>query len=183
MLIGCAAVLAVGSVVLYVTQRKLMYQEFDRDLYRASRGFLARRMPRFGRGPRTQPAAKLPEGIDAYQVYREEARYLERTAPWVERVGLQYIKDALLDDATRIRLRPSSTGTSALKLPSAFVISCDAGSPVLRFWTVTWTSSSPLSDWPRRRSASPGPGTPAPTSLSGSWSGSSGPARRRCRDG
>lgn len=73
LLIGCAAVLAVGSVVLYVTQRKLMYQEFDRELYRASRGFLARRMPRFGRGPRTQPAATLPEGIDAYQVYREEA--------------------------------------------------------------------------------------------------------------
>ena len=32
------------------------------------------------------------------QKYREEARYLERTAPWVERVGLQYIKDVLLDD-------------------------------------------------------------------------------------
>jgi len=35
------------------------------------------------------------------QKYREEARYLERTAPWVERVGLQYIKDALFDEATR----------------------------------------------------------------------------------
>jgi nitrite reductase (NADH) large subunit len=33
------------------------------------------------------------------QKYREEARYLERTAPWVERVGLQSIKDVLLDDA------------------------------------------------------------------------------------
>lgn len=33
------------------------------------------------------------------QKYREEARYLERTAPWVERVGLQYIKDVLLDDS------------------------------------------------------------------------------------
>ena len=32
------------------------------------------------------------------QKYREEARYLERTAPWVERVGLQSIKDVLLDD-------------------------------------------------------------------------------------
>ncbi|MEJ2212532.1 MAG: nitrite reductase large subunit NirB [Gammaproteobacteria bacterium] len=32
------------------------------------------------------------------QKYREEARYLERTAPWVERVGLQYLKDVILDD-------------------------------------------------------------------------------------
>ena len=33
------------------------------------------------------------------QVYREEARYLERTAPWVERVGLAYIKGRVVDDA------------------------------------------------------------------------------------
>ncbi|MFD1625339.1 nitrite reductase large subunit NirB [Azospirillum griseum] len=33
------------------------------------------------------------------QLYREEARYLERTAPWVERVGLDHIKRALVDDA------------------------------------------------------------------------------------
>jgi nitrite reductase (NADH) large subunit len=35
------------------------------------------------------------------QKYREEARYLERTAPWVERVGLQYIKDAIMDQEQR----------------------------------------------------------------------------------
>ncbi len=35
------------------------------------------------------------------QKYREEARYLERTAPWVERVGLQYIKDAIFDEQQR----------------------------------------------------------------------------------
>jgi nitrite reductase [NAD(P)H] large subunit len=35
------------------------------------------------------------------QKYREEARYLERTAPWVERVGLQYIKDAMFDEQQR----------------------------------------------------------------------------------
>ena len=35
------------------------------------------------------------------QKYREEARYLERTAPWVERVGLQYIKDAMFDETQR----------------------------------------------------------------------------------
>ncbi len=32
------------------------------------------------------------------QLYREEARYLERTAPWVERVGLAYIKQRILED-------------------------------------------------------------------------------------
>ena len=33
------------------------------------------------------------------QLYREEARYLERTAPWLERVGLTYVKKRLIDDA------------------------------------------------------------------------------------
>lgn len=33
------------------------------------------------------------------QKYREEAHYLERTAPWVERVGLSSIKAVILDDA------------------------------------------------------------------------------------
>ena len=33
------------------------------------------------------------------QLYREQAHYLERTAPWVERVGLNYIKQQVLDDA------------------------------------------------------------------------------------
>jgi nitrite reductase (NADH) large subunit len=32
------------------------------------------------------------------QLYREEAHYLERTAPWVERVSLSYIKERLLED-------------------------------------------------------------------------------------
>ena len=32
------------------------------------------------------------------QKYREEAHYLERTAPWVERVGLTYIKECVVDD-------------------------------------------------------------------------------------
>ncbi|RDH84393.1 MAG: nitrite reductase large subunit [endosymbiont of Seepiophila jonesi] len=32
------------------------------------------------------------------QLYREEARYLERTAPWVERVGLSHIKQCILHD-------------------------------------------------------------------------------------
>lgn len=33
------------------------------------------------------------------QLYREEARYLERTAPWIERVGLDYVQSRLLPDA------------------------------------------------------------------------------------
>ena len=32
------------------------------------------------------------------QLYREEAHYLDRTAPWLERVGLDYVKARLLDD-------------------------------------------------------------------------------------
>ena len=44
--------------------------------------------------------AEVLEYAGAYmQIYREEARYLERTAPWVERVGLDHIKANLVDDA------------------------------------------------------------------------------------
>lgn len=32
------------------------------------------------------------------QLYREEARYLERTAPWIERVGVEQIKARIVDD-------------------------------------------------------------------------------------
>jgi len=33
------------------------------------------------------------------QLYREEAHYLERTAPWIERVGLDFVKARVVDDA------------------------------------------------------------------------------------
>ncbi|GAA0303677.1 nitrite reductase large subunit NirB [Sphingomonas oligophenolica] len=33
------------------------------------------------------------------QLYREEARYLDRTAPWVERVGMDYIRQRIVEDA------------------------------------------------------------------------------------
>ena len=33
------------------------------------------------------------------QLYREEAHYLERTAPWIERLGIDYVKRHLVDDA------------------------------------------------------------------------------------
>jgi len=32
------------------------------------------------------------------QLYREEAHYLERTAPWIERVGIEHVKQQLVDD-------------------------------------------------------------------------------------
>ena len=32
------------------------------------------------------------------QLYREEARYLDRTAPWIERVGLDYVKSRIVVD-------------------------------------------------------------------------------------
>lgn len=32
------------------------------------------------------------------QLYREEAHYLERTAPWIERVGLSHVKQRIVDD-------------------------------------------------------------------------------------
>jgi nitrite reductase (NADH) large subunit len=32
------------------------------------------------------------------QLYREEARYLERTAPWIERVGVDYLKQRIVND-------------------------------------------------------------------------------------
>ncbi|HLA74656.1 MAG TPA: nitrite reductase large subunit NirB [Gammaproteobacteria bacterium] len=33
------------------------------------------------------------------QLYREEARYLDRTSHWIERVGLSYVKQKIVDDA------------------------------------------------------------------------------------
>jgi nitrite reductase (NADH) large subunit len=43
--------------------------------------------------------AEVLEYCGAYlQLYREEARYLERTAPWLERVGLTYVKKRLVED-------------------------------------------------------------------------------------
>jgi nitrite reductase (NADH) large subunit len=48
------------------------------------------------------------------QLYREQAWYLERTAPWIERVGLEAVKSALFDDPAAVatlarRFRHSQT--------------------------------------------------------------------------
>jgi len=36
------------------------------------------------------------------QLYREDAWYLERTAPWVERKGLEWVKSQLFDDPATV---------------------------------------------------------------------------------
>ena len=48
------------------------------------------------------------------QLYREEAHYLERTAPWVERVSLSYIKRRVLEDEPAARNSPRASS-----IPSA----------------------------------------------------------------
>jgi len=35
------------------------------------------------------------------QLYREEAHYLERSAPWIERIGLQHVIDQVVDNTER----------------------------------------------------------------------------------
>ena len=50
--------------------------------------------------------AKTEEEVLEYaaaymQFYREDAHYLERTAPWIERVGLQRVKDEIVEDAEK----------------------------------------------------------------------------------
>ncbi|OFC50924.1 hypothetical protein BAE30_12875 [Acidithiobacillus caldus] len=37
------------------------------------------------------------------QMYREDAQYLERTAPWVERVGMERIRAEVIDKLERRR--------------------------------------------------------------------------------
>ncbi|MDD2720144.1 MAG: nitrite reductase large subunit NirB [Gallionella sp.] len=44
--------------------------------------------------------AEVMEYCGAFmQLYREEAHYLDRTAPWIERVGLAYVKQRIVEDA------------------------------------------------------------------------------------
>jgi len=38
------------------------------------------------------------------QLYRENAHYLERTAPWIERVGLSYVKERVVDNEANRKL-------------------------------------------------------------------------------
>ncbi len=48
---------------------------------------------------RVASEAEVLEHVGAVlQLYREEARYLERTAPWVVRVGIDYVRRRIVDD-------------------------------------------------------------------------------------
>ena len=50
---------------------------------------------------RVKTAEEVKEYCGAFmQLYREEARYLERTAHWIERVGFSYVKEKILNDET-----------------------------------------------------------------------------------
>jgi len=49
---------------------------------------------------RVAAEAEVLEYVGAFmQLYREEARYLERTAPWVVRVGIDYVRERVVADA------------------------------------------------------------------------------------
>ncbi len=54
------------------------------------------------------------------QLYREEARYLERTAPWIERVGVDYVKARIVED---------EVGREALRSRFLFSQSFSQGDP------------------------------------------------------
>jgi len=48
---------------------------------------------------RVATEAEVLEYVGAFmQLYREEARYLERTAPWVARVGIDYVRERVVAD-------------------------------------------------------------------------------------
>jgi nitrite reductase (NADH) large subunit len=48
---------------------------------------------------KVETEAEVREYAGAFmQIYREEARYLERTAPWIERVGLDHVIEKMVDD-------------------------------------------------------------------------------------
>lgn len=49
---------------------------------------------------KVKTAAEVLEYSGAFiQIYREEARYLDRTVHWIDRVGLEYVKQRVLEDA------------------------------------------------------------------------------------
>ncbi|NQV82592.1 MAG: NAD(P)/FAD-dependent oxidoreductase, partial [Rhodospirillales bacterium] len=54
---------------------------------------------------KVETEAEVLEYAGAFmQLYRREAHYLERTAPWIERVGLAHIKERIVDDAPSRRM-------------------------------------------------------------------------------
>ena len=74
------------------------------------------------------------------QLYREEARYLERTAPWIERVGLDYVQER----ARRRCRRPRALLHAPLPLFASSFAQADPWAERAR-GRATRTSSAP---WP-----------------------------------
>ena len=53
---------------------------------------------------RVATEAEVLEYVGAFlQIYREEARYLERTAPWVARMGIDYVRERIVADGDNRR--------------------------------------------------------------------------------
>jgi nitrite reductase (NADH) large subunit len=51
---------------------------------------------------KVKSAEEAMEYVGAFiQLYREEARYLDRTVHWVQRVGMDYVKKRIVEDAAR----------------------------------------------------------------------------------
>ena len=49
---------------------------------------------------KVKSAEEVMEYTSAFiQLYREEARYLDRTVHWVQRVGMDYVKKRIVEDA------------------------------------------------------------------------------------
>ncbi len=67
------------------------------ELYVAGNGGMKVRVSEFL--TKVETAEEVIEYAGAFmQLYRENGRHNERTAPWIERVGLSYIKEQLVDD-------------------------------------------------------------------------------------
>jgi nitrite reductase (NADH) large subunit len=52
----------------------------------------------------TSDAEVLEYGCAFLQLYREEAHYLERTARWIERIGIDYVRERIVDDPSGRRI-------------------------------------------------------------------------------
>jgi hypothetical protein len=83
------------------------------------------------------------------QLYREQAWYLERTAPWIERVGLDHVKAGLFDDPMP---SPASPPVSAIRSNSCRMTHGRVA-PLARTPNCTsiWRSSAPFPPCRSRR--------------------------------
>ncbi len=65
---------------------------------------------------RVESEEEAIEYVGAYiQLYREDALYLERTAPWIDRVGLSFVTEQLVDDEDNRKALHARFLTSQLK--------------------------------------------------------------------